>query len=297
MCARADAKACLEAGVGRPRVGQHSLRLCERTRWPVALHAGCAAHPGQRVDDRRRLGRQPAANRKQLDALTIQSHVDLLAAREAVDGSGQHRPVQVDSQGILAVERKVVPKGRASPRAEREILAHPVALELGARDRYRGHDRTHRRVTHRETTDLARGREVPLQQSGRQREDVRDIVEPEAGFVGWEQRIGVDVHRQQIAGRVGVLSPVETMDDRTAGVGGRQRRPVDRHLERGDEGVGRLRARPRHVDRGHRAAPELAHDLFPDLSVATDILQIELVEAEAGSHPPFVVAGDAVLIE
>ena len=50
----------------------------------------------------------------------------------------------------------------------------------------------------REAADLLRGRHVAIQQRRREIAD-RHVVEAVAGFVGRQQRRGVDVEREQIA--------------------------------------------------------------------------------------------------
>ena len=83
----------------------------------------------------------------------------------------------------------------------------------------------------REPADLRRRRDVALEQRRRHAEDVGDVVEAAARVVCRKQRRGVDVERQQIANRVGVLDAVHAVERRAPRIRAGGGRPIDRRLD------------------------------------------------------------------
>ena len=122
---------------------------------------------------------------------------------------------------------KVVPDQNSAARPRRQPFDVLVLRQI------RPHA-VHRRargdveVAHRQPADVPRRRQVTLHQRRRDRQDVRDVVEPAALIVGRQQRGRVDVQGQQIADRVGVLGPVQTMDGGPPGTWPLGRRPIQR---------------------------------------------------------------------
>ena len=159
--------------------------------------------------------------------------------------------------------------------------------------------RTRRRQTGREPRDLARDRQVALQVRRRNREDVGEVVEAAVRrLVAGQQRLHVDVEREQVANRVAVFRAVEAMDRADpAGIRIGRPRPVDARSPASRHGAigGRIGTRP--SGRRHRAGSKLRDHLFPDLSIRTWPCDVQAVERESGRAQPLVVAGDAVLVE
>ena len=204
--------------------------------------------------------------------------------------------VQADLQVVLAVDREVVPDADAAPGAERHVVAHPVVLHQQDRHLVGLGARPERRLPHRQAADLARRRQVPLHQGGRDRQDVRHVVEAVlVDVVGRQQRRHVDVERQQVADGVGVLGAVEAVERLGASrIGMRGRVAVDLVLEPAGQRVVGGGGGTRAAGRRHRPRPEFRDDLLPGLGVRSHLGQIEPVEGQAGGEEALVVAGDAV---
>ena len=170
-----------------------------------------------------------------------------------------------DAELVLGILREVVAEEQAAARAERETL-DVILLRIVRRDAVReandvllGADR--------QAADAARGREVLLEQRRRHAQHACDVVEPVALVVG-RQEIG-DVHLQveQVAHRVAVLRPVQTMHRLVAGNGFALRRAVERPFERHCERFERRLIGTRHALRRHHPAAHLHDDLLPHVGV------------------------------
>ena len=207
----------------------------------------------------------------------------------------QVRSEQPRLKQVFAVQRKRVADQRSADRAERQafhvlilrpILPHPICA-LGRGDSL---------IPDRERADLSRRRQIPLLQRRRDIQDIGHVVEAVRRVVGRQQRCRVDVQREQIANRVGVLSAIQPMNDRGAGgtAGGAA---VERRLQLLDEGpVGRF-IRPAGAERRHHAGPQLANDLLPYFGVRDDIGRVERVERQPRRPQPLIVAADAIAVE
>ena len=190
-----------------------------------------------------------------------------------------------------------MPDGDAPARPERQVLAHAAVLEP-----HRGQDvgiggRLDAGVSDREPADAPRREDVAVEQGRRHREDVGHVVEAEVRVVGRQQGRGVDVERQQIAHRVGVLPAVQPVDGGAAriGVGGSD--AVEGRLQRrGDGGVG-SRLGPRPARRRHRPRAQLPDDLLPRRGMVAHPDGVHRVEGEPRRQQALVVAGDAVAVE
>ncbi len=170
-----------------------------------------------------------AADGVEEDALAVDGHFDLMRKFRTADRV-QVGAEQLDLQDVLGVERKGVADLHAADGAERktvdvlilrEILARTIGLaarrNAGLADGQRAH--------------AARGRQVSLEQGRRDAEDVGDVVEAVARIVGRQERGGVDLERQQVSDRVGVLRAVQTMQQRPAGIRRGCRRGVEARFE------------------------------------------------------------------
>src|SRR5262249_53269347 len=101
----------------------------------------------------------------------------------------------------------------AAARAQWKSLDVTILREA-ARWRERHLRGAHRPIADGESADLHRRRNVALNERGRGREGLSEIVEALARSVGRQQRVDVDVEREQIANGVGVFGAVETMKRR-----------------------------------------------------------------------------------
>src|SRR5262245_33281111 len=89
-------------------------------------------------------------------------------------------------------------------------------------------ERNHRRIAHRKTADFARGRQILLEERGRDLQYVGDVVEAVAFVVGGEQFGDIDVEVEKVANRVTVLGPIETMQRRASRVRFGERYAINR---------------------------------------------------------------------
>ena len=93
----------------------------------------------------------------------------------------------------------------------------------------------HGRIAHGHARDL-RGRcEVTIEQRRLHRQRISIGVEAVGLGVGWQHRRRLDLHRQQIANRVGVLGTIEPMHERTSRARRRFRSAIEHAFEVGDE--------------------------------------------------------------
>ena len=229
---------------------------------------------------------------------TVDSHVNLLGLAEAADRVDVVA-LEPDTQAVVAVQRKVVPEGKATARSERQIFVHPVVLHHERRDLVGFERRPDRRVADCHACDLARRRHVALQQSGRQAQDVGVVVEPEAQIVGRQDCAHVDLEREQVPNRVCVFGAIQSVGRRASGIRPSGGRGVELTLEPRREGAGGWRIGPRTAGWRHRAGLELVQDLLPGRGVFGDRADVHarFVETEISGQQPRVMAGDAVFVE
>ena len=229
-------------------------------------------------------------------ALDVQTHVELMLRPQALDVLVAG-PLELDLDLVLAVGRKEIRNRGPAPRTERQVLVHAVFLHHPLVDpvlvEIRGPG-----ATDHESADLAGRRQIPLHEQGRDREDVRIVVEPmDVGVVSRQQRPRIDLEAEQVADGVDVLGPIQTMDCGPAGIGMCRRRAVERGLQPGRElGPGR-RIGPRSPGGRHRAGAQLAHHLLPHFRAPADVGEVGGVELEPGGPQTRVVTGDAVSVE
>ncbi len=143
----------------------------------------------------------------------------------------------------------------------RGVLAHAVHL-------------AHRRrlgITDGERADPARRRQVAFEEDRGQPEHVGNVVEPGARIVGGEQRGRIDLKREQVADRVGVLGAIQTVHERPARLRVRGRDAVERRLERRHQRPPLLVGRRGPARRRHHAGAHLPNDLFPQFDVAANV--------------------------
>ena len=186
-----------------------------------------------------------------------------------------------DLELILAVERQRAVDQQAADRAERQ------ALDVAVLRRVLPHaeqlaDRRRARVAERQRADaLGRG-EIAFEQHRRDAEHVGVVVEAGARIVGRQQRRDVDLERQQIANRVGVLGAVQPVRQRPARIR-RRRARRDRASSRA------TRPAPCALAASGRGMPaggimpraHLADHLLPDVGVRGDVGDAGAIERQA----------------
>ena len=266
------------SAVDRERLGQ------------VAGERG-AQQPRARLDRDAHLERSAvaAADLERLDPLPVQP--DLKHVRPA-----PARP-EPRAQDVLRVEREVVPRRVPAARPERQVVAYPAVLQHQRRGLVQRGGRRQRRVAERPAADLRRGQNVALQQHGRYRQDVADVVEAVARLVSRQQRPPVHLQRQQVADGVGVLRPVQPLDRRPAGVRTRVPGVVEGALEVVGQRVVRGGVGPRAPGGRHGAGAQLLRHLLPHVGAAADVADIDGVERQAAGQQTLVVAADAVALQ
>ena len=203
--------------------------------------------------------------------------------------------LQLDLDRVLAIHRKGVSDGDAAARTERQVFAQSRVLNQQPWDVVGLDHRTRQRPTQRLARDFLCSRHVPIEQCGRDRQHIRDVVEAVLiGIVGRQQRADVDLDAEKIADRVGVLRAVQAVHGRPAGIHVRRSRPIEFGLYTSNEreccrGIGTRPARRR-----HRAGAEFPHHVFPLPGVSPNLRRVEGVERQACCLQPLVVARDAV---
>ena len=260
----------------------------------VLLPGPVPEHGARERSWRRRPG--GAADMEQRHPLAVQAHLELLPVLQAAHVVVE-LPLQPDANVVLPVQREIVAYRDAAAGPERQVLAHPQVLEP-----HRGNDvglgrRLDRRISDRQAADPARREDVAVEQRRGHRQNVRHVVEAEIGVVGGQQRARIDVQREQIAHRVLVLAPVQTVDRGATRIGTRGRGPVQGVLQRRGNGFVRGRVRPPPAGRRHRTGPQLEHDLLPRIRMVAHPSGVHLVQGESRRPQPFVVAADAVAVQ
>ena len=180
-------------GADEHRLGAHGAAA-------AAVRSGRAAGGARLVQEQR-------------DALAVDRHVDVLEPRV---GAG----VQRDLEDVFRVGRKHVVHDDAPARAVRGAVdVIPRMLRDVAGGRVRVVDGWRVAVAHGHAADRGGGIQVRLEQRGRQRLRVRDVVEVRALGVERQPAAGVHVEREQIAHAARVLGPVETLEGASARIG------------------------------------------------------------------------------
>ena len=237
-----------------------------------------------------------AANRDQLDSFAVQPKVNLVRLGDP-DDKLIAVSLQVDSNLILAVKRKVMPDRQSTARAEGEIFVHALVLHEERGERVGLDVRAQGRISHGEATDLAGRRHVFFRQQRRNREEIAQVIKPPR-IVGGKKRFAFDLQCQQIANRVGVFGTVESMGGgRPAGIGVGLGRKVEFRLQVGGEGVVAGLIRSRHANGRHLAAPKLTHYFLPHRGVFADLLDVQPVQRQFRRLELLVVAGHTVAIQ
>ena len=123
---------------------------------------------------------------------------------------------------------------------------------------------------------------VAFDQSRRNAQSVRDIVESFARIVGGQQRGRVDIEREQIADGVRILSAVQAMQPGEAGIGIGSCGAIECRFELVGESVHGGAVRTRRASRRHHARADFPHDFLPSLRVWSGMREIQLVQHQTG---------------
>ena len=239
-----------------------------------------------------------ATYRHPLDQRVIDAQLDLvLAFRNVTIDRFADAPLQPNLEQVLAVERERVSHGYAPARRERQVLAHPGILPRRDRHPIDLLDRAILERSDREATDLRGGCDVAIHQRRGHREHVGVVVEAEARHVAWEQRLAVDLQRQQVAYDVDILGAIQSVRRHASRVGCCSAHPVELPLERRDERGDRRLLGPRAPLWQHLPIAEFPDDLFEQFAVQIDPADVDRVEHHASRLQPPVVTRHTVLIE
>ena len=204
---------------------------------------------------------------------------------------------EADAEVVLRVLGERVAERAAAAGAERHAR-HPVVLRQVAREAEHLGGGRGGGAPDRHAGDLARGREVALEQGRRDPEHSRDVVEAVARAVGRQQLRDVDLQVDEVAHRVVVLGPVQPVERLgPAGIGIRGGVPVQLGLQPADEPVVGRRVRPWPRRRGHGPRPQLPDHRLPHRGRRRHRRHVVLVEGQPRRPHAAVVAGHAVAVQ
>ena len=239
-----------------------------------------------------------ASDGEALQQLSIESDIELLWPAHAHDVV-LILPAQANLDAIFAVDWKVMANRDAATGSERQVFALPVVLQHVQWNRVRREPRTCGRQTGREPRDLTGHRQISLQVGRRNREDIREVVEAAVRrVIPGEQRLHIELEREQVANRVVVFRAIETVDGaRLAWIRIGRPRAIDFHLHPARHGVIGGHIGPRPPGRRHRAGPKLRDHALPGVGVAGRVADIQTVEGKPAGTKFLVMARDAVLVE
>ena len=213
---RGDAVGDADLGVGQ-RVVDRRDQVVDRPLELLEERRGHAVRAGRHVD-RRRLQHQGGralvhlrVDRQQRAALAVDRHLDLLVGRRSAEQEAVGVAVQVDAEDVVAVGREGVHHRDAAAGAERRAV-DALQLRGGLRHAVVRLARLGVAVAQRQRRHLAGRAQVAFHQRRREGLRVGDVVEALADGVGRQQRGDVDVERQQVLDRAGVLGAVEALE-------------------------------------------------------------------------------------
>ena len=138
------------------------------------------------------------------DALAVDRHFEQLALDRAAEQLAGRDRVQLHAEAVVAVRRERVHRRDAAARAERRAF-DVMHLRAGARHLVGELRRAGLRIADGQRADAARGAQVAFHQRRRERLRVGDVVEAGADRVGRQERVDVDVDRQQRAHRAACI--------------------------------------------------------------------------------------------
>ena len=298
-----DPERAADFGVGQ-RVVDRRHEIVDRTvgvldeRRADVLRAGVdmKARRGE-VQTRLGLLRHPVIDVEERCALAVDRDFDLLVAHVAAEEFPGRHAVQHDAERVVAVGGERVEHGEAAARTPGRSfdVRH---LRLRARNLIRRFARAGVAIADREAGDSARRAQVAVEHRGREQLHVRNVVEPRADGVGRQERVHVDVEREQIANRTRVLGAIQALERAASRVRTRRRGGVDPVFERGEEGLdGRGIGPVLHAGRRHHAEPQLVDHLLRRLNVLIDARRVEVLERQPAGLRVIVVTSRAVVTD
>ena len=239
----------------------------------------------------------PPIDVQQRHARAVYRNLDLLGRFGGVQGRAavaiqraRRLVIERHPEPVVTVRRKRVLDRGAATGAERRTV-HLLALRHPA-----GHvegDLPGRsaRVAHGQAADFGGRGEIGLHQRRREQLRVGDVVEVRALGVERQVLAGIDVEREQVADRLGVLRAVQPLE----GAAARRRRVglVHLRLERGRKVGQHVRLRTAGAGRRHLAGAQLANHLLGGLAVRRRVLDRVPFEREVSGPRPVAVAADA----
>ena len=224
--------------------------------------------------------RHTAVHFEHRHALTVHRDLNLFVerCRRAEQLSGGDR-VQRDREYVLAVGRERVRHRCATARTGR-CTVHRIDLrgETGDTIARRAHARL--RIADREATDLTGRVEIRIEQRGRWRLHVGDVVEVGALGIERQPRFGLDVHSQKVLHRPLVLGAIQTLEGARARIRIQSVARVHRPLERARQHIERVSARLRTTRRRHHAGAQFADHLFGQFRAAVDVRHVEALQRQ-----------------
>ena len=229
------------------------------------------------------------------DALAVEQDLDVVRTAEALD---LLVAVALEAHGdlVVAVLRKQVGNQDAAAGAEGQALDVLLLRDIRPHAKRVAAGRLARRADG-EARDFLRGRDVAVEQSGREVAD-GDIVKAVAGLVVGQKRRGVDRDTEQITDGVLVFGAVEPAEGiGAAGIRRGGRGSIEGAGQGGDHADVVGLAWPRLAERRHLAVLELAGDVFPRGGGGGDFRGLEALEREPAFLRARVMAIDAVFRE
>ncbi len=234
-------------------------------------------------------GKPDPAVRPHMRALAIDDERELFAGDEAADAEVLNREL------VFAVRGKVVTGDDAAARAEGHVV-ETLVLRGVARRQIRGFGRRLPVANGHAGDPRGRGR-VGLEQRRGDRQRAGNVVEAVRGIVRRQQRGDVDPQVEQIADGVGVLRPVQPVQDHGPGIHVRRRCAIDFGFEPVAQPLVLGERRARDVGGRHHAGAQLPDHLLPHLGVVRHLHQVEALQRQIGGLESIVVTGDAVLVQ
>ena len=244
----------------------------------------------------------------QIDRFDVVGPADLVLEHLlAVDRENQPVPVfeafdvarpseAAEVELVVAVGREEMLDEHAAARAERHARDVVVLVDAG-RGVVDAAVALRVRVADGHLADDACGRDVLLQERRRHLEHVRDVVEAVALVVLRQQRLHVDLEREQVRDRIGVFGAIQAVQRDLPRIRRGRGGGIERALEPRDPRAARRVVGLRRAGRRHLRAAQLAHDGFENLWLVRDRLGGHAIERDLGREVVAVVAVAAVLRE
>ena len=133
-----------------------------------------------------------SSDRRRVHPPSVDGDFDVVGMLEAAQVA-EVGPIQLDLEGVLAVERKHVADQQPADRTQRQSLEMPVLRKI-LTDPVGVAGRTFAGIANRQRADFFRGGQIALLQRRRDAQHVGDVVEAVGGVIGRQQRRDVHIH-------------------------------------------------------------------------------------------------------